>query len=60
MLYSALEHVRMLILSIYVLLARKNAIYKYGHAWGVSERYITFLFLGFRALYLRLKMCYLA
>ena len=33
---SALEHVRMLILSIYVLLACINAIYiyiYYGHAW---------------------------
>ena len=30
---SALEHVRMLILSSYILLACINAIYKYGHAW---------------------------
>ena len=30
---SALEHVRMLILSSYVLLSFKKAIYKYGHAW---------------------------
>ena len=30
---SALEHVRMLILSSYVFLACINAIYKYGHPW---------------------------
>ena len=30
---SALEYVRMLILSNCVLLACKNAIFKYGHAW---------------------------
>ena len=32
---SALEHVRILILSNYVLLACINAIYKYGHAWVI-------------------------
>ena len=32
---SALEHVRMLTLSSYVLLACINAIYKYGHAWVI-------------------------
>ena len=32
---SALEHIKMLILSIYVLLACINAIYKYGHAWVI-------------------------
>ena len=30
---SALEHVRMLILNSFVLLACINPIYKYGHAW---------------------------
>ena len=33
---SALEHnIRMLLVSIYVLLACKNIIYKYGHAWVI-------------------------
>ena len=32
---SALAHIRMLILSIYVLLESKNTIYKYGHAWVI-------------------------
>ena len=32
---SALEHIRMLILSSYVLLACINPIYKYGHAWVI-------------------------
>ena len=32
---SALEHVRMLILSSNVILACINAIYKYGHAWVI-------------------------
>ena len=32
---SALAHIRMLILSIYVLLESKNKIYKYGHAWVI-------------------------
>ena len=32
---SALEHVRKLILSNYVLLACINPIYKYGHAWVI-------------------------
>ena len=32
---SALEYVRMLILSSYVLLACINTIYKYGHAWVI-------------------------
>ena len=31
----ALAHIRMLILSIYVLLESKNTIYKYGHAWVI-------------------------
>ena len=31
----ALEHVRKLILSRYVLLACINPIYKYGHAWVI-------------------------
>ena len=32
---SALEHIRMLILSSYILLACINTIYKYGHAWVI-------------------------
>ena len=32
---SALENVMMLILSSYVLLARINPSYKYGHAWVI-------------------------
>ena len=32
---SALEHIRMLILSSYVLLECINTIYKYGHTWVV-------------------------
>ena len=32
---SALEHIRMLILSINVLPACINTIYKYGHAWVI-------------------------
>ena len=32
---SALEHVRKLKLSSYVLLAYVNPIYKYGHAWVI-------------------------
>ena len=32
---SALEHIRMLILSSYVLLACINKIYKYGHTWVI-------------------------
>ena len=32
---SALAHIRMLILSIYVLLECINTIYKYGHAWVI-------------------------
>ena len=31
----ALEHMRMIILSIYVLLECINKIYKYGHAWVI-------------------------
>ena len=31
----ALEHARLLILSINVLLSCINAIYKYGHAWVI-------------------------
>ena len=30
---SGLEHIRMVILSIYFLLVCENTIYKYGHAW---------------------------
>ena len=33
---SALEHVRRLILSSYVLLECINTMYKYGHAWVIS------------------------
>ena len=32
---SALEHIRMLILSSYVLLAYISTIYQYGHAWVI-------------------------
>ena len=32
---SALEHIRMLILSSYILLACINTIYKYGHTWVI-------------------------
>ena len=32
---SALAHIVMLILSIYVLLEYINTIYKYGHAWVI-------------------------
>ena len=32
---SALEHIRMLIFSSYVLLACINTIYKHGHAWVI-------------------------
>ena len=32
---SALEHIMMLILSSYVLLACINIIYKYGHSWVI-------------------------
>ena len=32
---SALAHIRMSILSIYVLLECINKIYKYGHAWVI-------------------------
>ena len=32
---SALAHIRMLTLSIYVLLECINTIYKYGHAWVI-------------------------
>ena len=31
----ALEHIRLLILGIYVLLARINTICKYGHTWVI-------------------------
>ena len=41
---SALEHIRMLILSSYVLLACTNRIYKNGHAWGIIEMIIKFQF----------------
>ena len=32
---SALSHIRILILGIYVLLESKNTIYKYGYAWVI-------------------------
>ena len=32
---STLEHIMMLILSSYVLLACINTMYKYGHAWVI-------------------------
>ena len=32
---STLHHIKMLMLSIYVLLACINPIYKYGHAWVI-------------------------
>ena len=33
--FSALEHIRTLIFSSYVLLACIKTIYKYGHAWVI-------------------------
>ena len=50
-----LEHVRMLIFSSYVLLACINSVYKYGHAWVISNMYIKFQFCGSGALYLRFE-----
>ena len=54
---SALAHIRMLTLSIYVLLECINTVYKYGHAWVIYEMYIKFQFWGSGALYLRLETC---
>ena len=44
---SALEYVRMLILSSYVLLACINAIYKYGHSISMSSLKLFLLFVTF-------------
>ena len=54
---SALEHVRMLILSSHVVLACINPVYKYGHAWVIYKMYIKFQFFGSGALNLRLETC---
>ena len=56
MLYLALEHIRLFILSNYVLLLCINTIYKYGHDWGVfSKMHMKFHFFESGTLNLRMK-----